>query len=291
MASSSSQGPASIRIEPLTSEADIPACATLADAAMKPDGLYEFRKRYSKNVYDNTVEKLTDALRDDRGRFFMFKTVVSSSPKEDRVENPKDAGVTADTEAQREHETIVGFTMWRKGYLEVPKMDPFAPKNETEESKPAVETGVVNVPISEGVNVEDAARVPTTNTAMSPASGDGALRPGGKPKPYYPDPDAELFRKLGNAYVSFIRGKRHLYLHCLAIHPSYQRQGLGQKLLEWGVEVADRENIVSWLFARPAGIKLYERNGWKAVLTVDVDVPDEDLEVAPVVAMLRLPSR
>ncbi|KIY01549.1 uncharacterized protein Z520_03101 [Fonsecaea multimorphosa CBS 102226] len=277
MPSSSLQGlTTTITIKPITSEADIPACATVADAALKADGLHEFRRRYSKNVYDNTVEKLTDALRDDRGRFFLFKAVVS----------PARTAQTANTEAQEE--TIVGFTLWRKGYVEVPKMDPFAPKKETTESA-TTDTSTINVPITEGVNAESAVDIQTIPTTQ--ISGDGATGPATKPKPFYANPDAEVARKLGNAYIGAIRGKRHLYLHWLSIHPSYQRQGIGQKLLDWGIEVADRENIVAWLFARPAGIRLYERNGWKAVLTIDVDVPDEDLTVAPVVAMLRVPTR
>ncbi|OAP57638.1 hypothetical protein AYL99_08376 [Fonsecaea erecta] len=290
MTSFSPREPAAmITIKPITSEADIPICATLADAALKPDGLHEFRKRYSKNVYDNTVDKLTDALRDDRGRFSLFKAVLSTTPSNDRRGDPNDTVETENTQAQGEHETIVGFTLWRKGYLEVAKMDPFAPKNETTEGA-FIDTSVINVPISEGVNTDATADIPTIPTTQ--VSGDGASGPEkAKPKPFYANPDEELFRKLGNAYVSAIRGKRHLYLHWLAVHPSYQRLGIGQKLLDWGVEVADRENIVSWLFARPAGIKLYDRNGWKAVLTIDVDVPDEDLEVAPVVAMLRVPAR
>ncbi|KIW35256.1 uncharacterized protein PV07_01961 [Cladophialophora immunda] len=288
MASSSSQGLAGIVIKPITSEADIPVCAKLADAALKPDGLHEFRNRYSKSVYDNTVEKLTDAIRDDRGRFFIFKAVVSPAPRKDRTADLNSTAEVPNNEVQGEEEVMVGFTLWRKGYVEVPKMDPFAPKNETTEDA-TVATSITNVPISEGIDAESATDVLTTATPG--ISGDGAAGPGGKPKPFYANPDAELARKLGNAYVGAIRGKRHLYLHWLTIHPSYQRQGIGQKLLDWGVEVADRENIVSWLFARPAGIRLYERNGWKAVLTIDVDVPDEDLKVAPVVGMLRVPTR
>lgn len=74
------------------------------------------------------------------------------------------------------------------------------------------------------------------------------------------------------------------------MHPSYQRQGLGQRLLEWGIETADRENVVSWLFARPAGSKLYERNGWRVHATIPFPVLDEDLFVPPSMAMLRLPG-
>jgi len=80
-----------------------------------------------------------------------------------------------------------------------------------------------------------------------------------------------------------------LDLHRLIVDPSYQRQGIGQNLLNWGVEVADRENLVSWLFSRPAGSRLYEKNGWKAIQTTEFEIPDDDLQVAPIVSMLRLP--
>ncbi|EXJ70343.1 uncharacterized protein A1O5_06411 [Cladophialophora psammophila CBS 110553] len=286
MTSSPSQSLTTITIKPITSETDIPICARLADAALKPDAFHEFRSRYmEKNVYDNTIEKLTEALRDDRGRFFVFKAVASPVPREDPTIDLED---TASTETEGEQlETIVGFTLWTKGYVEVPKMDPFASKTRTA-AGPPLETSITPAPTSEGVSTGIAVGVPRDHAI---ARGDGAPSPAGKPKPFYANPDAELSRKLGNAYVGTIRGKRHLYLHWLVVHPSYQRQGIGQKLLNWGIEVADGENIVAWLFARPAGSRLYERNGWKAVLIIEVDVPDEDLMVAPVVAMLRLPAQ
>lgn len=78
-------------------------------------------------------------------------------------------------------------------------------------------------------------------------------------------------------------------LHRLVVDPSYQRQGIGQKLLNWGIEIADKENIVAYLNCRPAGYKLYERNGWKVVSSIEVEIPDEDLKVPPVLAMLRSP--
>lgn len=80
-------------------------------------------------------------------------------------------------------------------------------------------------------------------------------------------------------------------MHRLIVHPEYQRQGIGQKLLDWGVETADRENVVTWLFSRPAGSKLYEKNGWRTHCVIEVDTPDEDLEVAPLVGMQRLPRQ
>jgi len=77
-------------------------------------------------------------------------------------------------------------------------------------------------------------------------------------------------------------------LRRLFIHPDYQRRGIGRKLLQWGVDLADREKLVAWLHARPAGSKLYESAGWRAVASIEVKVPD--LDVAPLVSMLRQPQ-
>jgi GNAT superfamily N-acetyltransferase len=74
-------------------------------------------------------------------------------------------------------------------------------------------------------------------------------------------------------------------LRRMIVHPEHQKKGIGQRMLQWGVDLADREGIVGWLFARPAAARLYEKNGWKAVTTINFDVPD--LEVAPLIAMLR----
>jgi len=59
-------------------------------------------------------------------------------------------------------------------------------------------------------------------------------------------------------------------------------------MLDWGIETADRENVVSWLFARPPGLKLYERNGWMVDTVIEFEVLD-GLHVLPHVAMLRMP--
>ncbi|KIX05865.1 uncharacterized protein Z518_03838 [Rhinocladiella mackenziei CBS 650.93] len=259
-----------IQIRPVTSESDVPMLAHLADIALKPDGFHEFRRRYSsKNIYDDCAEKVTASLRDVRGRYFLFKAVrapESASESQSDVDAKDSVG---------KEETIVAFAQWQIGYIETPKTDPFAPKKEMVESS-TLEAGVSNVATSEAGDQDEGEAVGIADQEAS--------------KPVYPNPDAELLRKLSNSYIGTIRGKRHLFLHRLMVHPSYQRQGIGQRLLDWGIETADRENIVSWLFSRPAGSRLYERNGWKEVLATEVEVPDEDLKVAPVISMLRLPK-
>jgi GNAT superfamily N-acetyltransferase len=73
----------------------------------------------------------------------------------------------------------------------------------------------------------------------------------------------------------------------MIVDPDHQGKGIGQKLLQWGVDLADREKIVGWLWSRPAAARLYEKNGWIALDSVPIDAPG--MTVAPLVSMLRLP--
>ena len=310
--------PSAITIRPITSETDLPRCAHLADIATKPDGLHEFKTRYgSKGIYCEALERMTEALRDERPRNFLFKAVVP-------LKSISDSSLSGQQESQSSDEaaeTIVGFTQWRLGYIETPKMDPFAPR-EAKKASLGFEAGPTNVVVAEASSQENAGDI-TMNGEANTGDEVPDLK---KLKPLYSNPHAELGRRVSNVYIGTIRGTRHVCksfkaslfflvhlprnvrqyivvrslmttasvladLARLIVDPSYQRQGIGQKLLNWGIETADDENIVAWLFCRPAGYKLYERNGWKVVLSVEVDVPDDDLEVAPVVAMLRSPRK
>ena len=102
------------------------------------------------------------------------------------------------------------------------------------------------------------------------------------------NPLSDLWRRSGNLYVSTIRGKKHVYLRRMIIHPDYQRQGIGTRLLKWGLDLADSEGIVSWLFSRPAARAMYEKEGWNEVGRCEILAEDEN--VPPVVGMLRVPD-
>lgn len=77
----------------------------------------------------------------------------------------------------------------------------------------------------------------------------------------------------------------------MMVHPDHQRNGVGRKLLQWGLDLADKEKMVSWLFARPAAAKMYQDAGFKVVGVAEVNVAegDEPLDVPPSLAMLREP--
>ena len=58
----------------------------------------------------------------------------------------------------------------------------------------------------------------------------------------------------------------------MRVSPTYQRQGLGGMLLEWGLkEAREREKRVV-LISSPMGRGLYERNGFKSVTEFVIDL-------------------
>jgi GNAT superfamily N-acetyltransferase len=77
-------------------------------------------------------------------------------------------------------------------------------------------------------------------------------------------------------------------LHRIAVHPDYQRRGVAGQLLQWGLDRADSEKLVSYLNGRPQARQLYENSGFRAVNIVPMPVPG--LEVADMIAMVRQPQ-
>lgn len=200
--------PTDITIKPITSEEDLPICAYLADVALKPDGLHEFKARYgTANVYTETLARLTESLHDQQ-RFRLFKAVVPS-----HLAQHESPSVGADPS-----ETIVGFAQYRYGYIETSKVDPFKPQQETPDSlSPRITATNVTVPETD--------KQPSVNDSSDK---DDLIVPEGAlttqiPKPFYSDPDAELGRKLGNAYIGTIRGKRHICKSQLLVSASSLR--------------------------------------------------------------------
>ncbi|EXJ81557.1 hypothetical protein A1O1_07621 [Capronia coronata CBS 617.96] len=188
MPSQPSPSPVEITLKRVTSESDIPTLAHLSDLALKPDGFHEFRRRYgAKSPYDDSVEKLTRAMRDDKGQYFMFKAMIKSKAAVD-LELPEQP-------RHSEKEIIVGFSQWRIGYVETPKMDPFAPRRQVAHSG-TFEAGVSNLAISEERNAEQADGVDLNDKQRM--------------KAFYSNPNDELARKMGNVYIETIRAKRHV---------------------------------------------------------------------------------
>lgn len=76
-------------------------------------------------------------------------------------------------------------------------------------------------------------------------------------------------------------------LRRVAVRPRYQGNGVASRLLQWGVDMADREGITGWLNARPAGLSIYQKAGWQPVVVTEFQIPG--IETGPVTSMIRKP--
>lgn len=207
-----------------------------------------------RTEYETTVNAVTEALSDPHYR--LVKAVV----KDPDSSNPTD-------------EKIIGFVHYLcAGYIQLEKVDPFAPK--------------VTLDTSEA-NIKDAKDV-TSNMAevLSEQANEAAKQ------------DAERAERLRrgemkyvetrNVYIAAIRGKKHMFIRRIMVLPEYQRRGVASKLMKIVTDEADQLKIVCWLFARPAGEPLYQKVGYKTVATFEMDEPG--LRCPPTKAMMRLPQ-
>lgn len=55
--------------------------------------------------------------------------------------------------------------------------------------------------------------------------------------------------------------QRYLYCHVVAVHPDYQRLGIGQMLMDFGLGVARSANLPVYIESSRDGIRLYEKIG------------------------------
>lgn len=63
-------------------------------------------------------------------------------------------------------------------------------------------------------------------------------------------------------------------LNYLTVKPEFQGQGIGAKLVDWGLKEADERHIVTCVESTPNGIALYKKNGFKEVEIVDANMHD-----------------
>jgi len=65
---------------------------------------------------------------------------------------------------------------------------------------------------------------------------------------------------------------KHLDLSTFVVAPKYQGRGIGSKLLDHCLEIADRERLPAWLSAFPGSHNLYLRFGFEDVEHQDIDL-------------------
>ncbi|ODH48255.1 hypothetical protein GX48_05655 [Paracoccidioides brasiliensis] len=62
-----------------------------------------------------------------------------------------------------------------------------------------------------------------------------------------------------------MRGKRHAFLNVLTTDTAHQGLGAGSAMLKYGIEIADRENLPTWLEGSQKGYPLYRKFGFEDV--------------------------
>jgi len=68
------------------------------------------------------------------------------------------------------------------------------------------------------------------------------------------------------------RGQRHILCKALFTEPSFQRQGMGNALIEYGNRLADEVKLPIFLQASPYGYPIYAKHGFETVQHLDVDL-------------------
>ncbi|KAF2212425.1 hypothetical protein CERZMDRAFT_41581 [Cercospora zeae-maydis SCOH1-5] len=70
-------------------------------------------------------------------------------------------------------------------------------------------------------------------------------------------------------------------LDILTVDPKWQRKGVGDALVKWGTEEADRRGVDAVVESSPFGRRLYEKHGFVWVKDVVVDVEGKEWEGRP----------
>ncbi|KAH8674206.1 hypothetical protein BX600DRAFT_509392 [Xylariales sp. PMI_506] len=58
-------------------------------------------------------------------------------------------------------------------------------------------------------------------------------------------------------------GKRHIYVHVIAVHPKHQRRGAARTFIEWGRDLVDRTALPMYLESSPTTQGLYRMMGFQ----------------------------
>ncbi|KAL6240438.1 hypothetical protein RBB50_012639 [Rhinocladiella similis] len=74
-----------------------------------------------------------------------------------------------------------------------------------------------------------------------------------------------FFSQLRNKKMEIMKGREYWYLNLLCCRPSHQGRGIGRLLMQYGVDLADKEGKEVYVEASPPGVPVYKKFGFKAV--------------------------
>lgn len=67
-------------------------------------------------------------------------------------------------------------------------------------------------------------------------------------------------------------GTKCMYLIGLNVAPQYQRQGIGQAMLKWGADTADKFGVFVWVHSSEGAWKTYEKAGYEVIGCLNIDL-------------------
>jgi hypothetical protein len=205
----SKQSISSIRIEAVSDPSEVPALASVFDAAIiaSSDQFRELLKRHVEDPYTEVEKRLGAALspaaEGSSEQHFVLKA-VKTVPRYLPGDGKKHAQSSPDGVCQEmpTKEIIVGMAHWTIGYINIPKVDPFGQQTTSAPASRIADESAEKAPLKEPITTG-------VDTANAP-----------EPEPSF-DFYAVCRKPLRNTYISQIRGKKHV----CKCRPGFKIQG------------------------------------------------------------------
>ena len=72
-----------------------------------------------------------------------------------------------------------------------------------------------------------------------------------------------LISPLWNAREKLWTNEKYLYCHVIAVHPDFQRRGVGELLFKFGQGIAEQTQLPIYIESSKEAVRLYEKMGCK----------------------------